>query len=389
LLRRTLPSSAVALALTVLAAAFVLPFIPAVAVGRDDKEVERPVKQLDSGRFKEREAATKRLVEIGEPALAALRKATDTLEMLRRAEAIIDAIEAKVHPEHYLVGHTGPVWGVSVSADGKRLLTSSSDRTLRLWDADTGKCLRVFEGHTAKVIAAVLSADGRRVLSGGEDRTVRLWDATTGKELRRMTGQASEVLSVAFGPEGKAISGGEDGTMRLWDLSTGKNVGVFVGDTQRVRRLTYSDRPKLAAGCGLDVVVRLWNLEIGKEVRRLLTCHNGLELDTDLCFSTDGKRLLSSNRHAPLRIWDVATGKELKRLGEKALCAAFSPDGRRIASGGYDDNILRLWDAATGELLRQYEGHTNYVLGVAFLPDGRRIASGSHDGTARIWRVPR
>src|SRR5205823_4323707 len=104
-----------------------------------------------------------------------------------------EAAEQKKDVEQLrLTGHKGQVWSVSVSADGKRLLTSSSDKTLRLWDTDTGKCLCVFEGHTGRIVGAALSPDGRRVLSGSGDRTVRLWDATTGKELQQMTGHTGE-----------------------------------------------------------------------------------------------------------------------------------------------------------------------------------------------------
>jgi RNA polymerase sigma factor (sigma-70 family) len=138
------------------------------------------------------------------------------------AVAGVSASEAAVdnklgEKELVLTGHTGRVLCVCVSADGKRLLTcSDADKTLRLWDADTGKFLRVFEGHTDGVISAALSPDGKRVLSGGVDKTVRLWDTDTGKELRKMTGHTGLVWSVAFGPEGQALSGGGgDGTMRI------------------------------------------------------------------------------------------------------------------------------------------------------------------------------
>src|ERR1043166_6791260 len=172
-----------------------LPFVPAVADDPDDKEIARLVKQLGSPDFRLRDAATKRLEEIGEPALDALGKTTGTLEMRRRAEQIIDVIEARLYPELILTGGS-----VSVSADGKRLLTNDG-KTLRLWDAYTGKCLRVFAGHTEGVIGAALSPDGKRVLSGGVDKIVRLWDADSGKELRKMTGHTGAVYSVAFGPE--------------------------------------------------------------------------------------------------------------------------------------------------------------------------------------------
>src|SRR5690349_5542357 len=120
-------------------------FVSLLAGDSDDQEIERLVKQLDSDSFAERQAATKRLTEIGEPALDALGKAKGSLEVRRRAEAIIAVIEDKICVERLrLIGHQpnpdyrrelakGPVTSVSVSADGKRVLTGGFDKTLRLW----------------------------------------------------------------------------------------------------------------------------------------------------------------------------------------------------------------------------------------------------------------
>jgi WD40 repeat protein len=90
-----------------------------------------------------------------------------------------------------------------------------------------------------------------------------------------------------------------------------------------------------------------------------------------------------------VRVWDVESGTELKRItAANPYNAAFSPDDKRIVSGGLHDGTVRVWDVATGKELRHYEGHTATVAGVAFFPDGKRIASASHDGTAHIWRAP-
>jgi WD40 repeat protein len=196
------------------------------------------------------------------------------------------------------------------------------------------------------------------------------------------------VFSVAFGPEGKALSGGSDRTMQLWDLQTGKRAGVFTGHQDRVRGVAYSARARLAATASADRSVRLWDLEAGKEVRKL-TGHT--EQVEQVSFSADGRRLLSASYDHTVRVWDVATGKELKRLSvPEGLCGAFSPDGKRIVTGGIRDHPnVCVWDAETGKELRRYEGHTAGVGNVTFFPDGKRIASASEDGTVRIWRAPR
>ena len=103
--------------------------------------------------------------------------------------------------------------------------------------------------HTGRVVGAALSPDGKRVLSGGGDRTVRLWDADTGKELRKMTGHTGDVVSVAFGPKGRALSGSFDRTMRLWDCDTGKNVGVFSGHADVLREVAYVAPFSPVLGC--------------------------------------------------------------------------------------------------------------------------------------------
>lgn len=385
-----------------------LPFVPTEAAappaGPSAAEVARLIEQLGDDDFDVREAATERLKLAGEPALPALDKAAASgdLEVRRRARRVVSAVEARLYgPELRLTGHKDKVWRVCVSADGKRLLTRSADRTLRLWDAHTGKQLRVFEGHTARDCGAALSPDGKRVLSGGEN--VRLYDADTGKELRAMGDYREGVVRVAFGPDGKALCGSADpeewafrgsgygGYLSLWDPDTGKCVLKSHVHPNDVRDAAYSDKAKLAATCGTyDSPIRLWDLRTGKQAREVQpsATHKALSV----CFSPDGKRLLAAVGDGTLRIWDVTTGKELKKITTShepfPTCAAFSPDGKRIVSGGHDA-VVRLWDARSGKELRSYEGHTGAMAGVAFFPDGKRIASASYDGTARVWRAPR
>ena len=131
-----------------LALPLLLPLVAAAPpAGPSRAEVARLIEQLGDDDFDTREAATARLTLAGEPALDALHKAlsSDDLEVRYRARRIIAAVENKLYPELRLTGHTGQVRSVCVSADGKRLLTSSYDKTMRLWDTATGKQLLVFD----------------------------------------------------------------------------------------------------------------------------------------------------------------------------------------------------------------------------------------------------
>jgi WD40 repeat protein/predicted Ser/Thr protein kinase len=115
-------------------------------------------------------------------------------------------------------GHTDEINAITFRRDGARLLSASSDHTVRLWDTATGKCLRLFDGHTDKVYMAVFHPDGTRVASAGRDRDILIWDPEGDQEGVRLPGHTSYVWSLAFSPDGRSlVSGSGDNTVRLWD----------------------------------------------------------------------------------------------------------------------------------------------------------------------------
>jgi WD40 repeat protein len=123
-----------------------------------------------------------------------------------------------LRPVTPLRGHTRDINSVAFDRAGGRLVSASSDHTVRLWDAATGQCLRVFEGHTNEVFTAVFHPDGTRIASGGRDRAVWLWDPDSSQEVAHLPGHTSYIWSLAFSPDGDTlVSGSGDGTVRLWD----------------------------------------------------------------------------------------------------------------------------------------------------------------------------
>ncbi len=268
-------------------------------------------------------------------------------------------------------------------------------RELRLGDEPTTASPAagpVFGGHTAAIRAIAFSLDGKKVLSGSDDRTVRVWDAISGKELRRFEGHKDTITAVAISPNGKhALSASQDRVLILWDIESRYIIQRFTGHTEAVQALAFSPDGKTVLSGGTDRALRLWDIESRKELRTF-SGHEGKI--TSVAFSPDGKTILSGSHDHTLRLWDVATGESLRVLhghtGE-VYSVAFSPDGRAVAGGG-NDKMVRIWAVQSGQEVRRLEGHANAVIRIAFSPDGKTILSASSqyqnvDQTIRLWDV--
>jgi WD40 repeat protein len=115
------------------------------------------------------------------------------------------------------------IYSAVYSHDGKKILSASSDRTVKEWDVDTGKCIKTLKGHTKEVSSAVYSPDGKKILSASWDDTIKEWDIETGKCIKTLTGHEHWVFSAVYSPDGKRIlSASYDKTIKEWDVGTGQ-----------------------------------------------------------------------------------------------------------------------------------------------------------------------
>src|SRR5262245_5780200 len=253
--------------------------------------------------------------------------------------------------------------------------------------------LTIPTGNSNTAVAA--SPDGRHLISGGGSPGLKVWDAATGQEVRTLPA-GRRVSAVACSGDGQRLAGAASGDVdaggrtrpgfvKVWDDATGhETLTIPLGAGPTAKHLTFSpDRKRLAAAFGgVDDTqhsrVTVWDAETGQELL-------DLEGDQAAAFSPDGRRLATGDREATVRIREAATGKELLALRghtRPVEAVAFSPDGARLVSASWDE--VRVWDAAKGTEIRTLRGHAQIVIGLAFCPDGR-LATASADRTARVW----
>ena len=284
-----------------------------------------------------------------------------------------------------LSGHGDIVSTAAYSPDGRRIVTASSDKTARIWDAVTGAQLAVLSGHGDAVASAGYSPDGRRIVTASDDKTARIWDAATGAQLAVLSGHSDHVASAAYSPDGRRIvTASSDKTARIWDAASGAQLAVLSGHSDHVNSAAYSPDGRRIVTASYDKTARIWDAATAAQLA-VLSGHSFAVLSAT--YSPDGRRIVTASGDKTARLWDAATTAQLavfSEHGDAVDSAAYSPDGRRIVTASYD-KTARIWDASSGAQLTVLPGHGNVVLSAAYSPDSRRIVTASMDKTARIW----
>jgi len=302
-----------------------------------------------------------------------------------------------------LVGHEGWVTSISTSSENPDMILSSSrDKTCILWELkrteeEYGFARRALTGHSHFVEDVVISSDGQFALSCSWDRSLRLWDLNSGTTARRFVDHDNDVLSVAFSADNRQIvSGSRDGSIKLWNtLGECKFTitdGGHDGWVSCVRFSPNTSSPLIVSG-GWDNMVKVWDLQSCK-LKCDLAGHTG-NVNT-VTVSPDGSLCASGGKDGTAMLWDLNDGKYLYHLDadDDIKCLVFSPNRYWLCAATED--CIKIWDLESKSIVDELRPEVSTTgkrskapacISLAWSTDGNTLFAGYTDGIIRVYQI--
>jgi len=393
---------------------------------------------------KSRQLAVSSLYVLNDDPELAVMLATEGISVRRTGEAEEALREAMLHfgLRHILKGHKGGVERATFTPDGKRIATGGDDGTVRIWNTETGAPILVIQAHKRAVNSVAFSPDGWLLVTASGSRisetggrTVRVWDAGSGKLLHELKLIQGYAVDAKFSHDGKfVVTADSEGFALVWDASSGKLKMVLQGHAAGLTHASFAPDDRSVFTSSSDWKAAKWDLASGRPVRVYLHHSDvyGLALSADGKFAATAERGYAQVESAMnLKPWCEIRGHD---ADHDVLDVAFSPDGRLVATAGSegvslvatigalppsegfcpvttlsghngsvnkviftpngesvltasDDHTARVWDSKTGRLVTPLLGHAGIVNDVDVSGDGRYAVTASADGTARIWQI--
>jgi WD40 repeat protein/serine/threonine protein kinase len=313
-------------------------------------------------------------------------------------QALLDSLNAVGGAP--FVGHNDRITNVSISLDGRWMVSTSYDNTIRIWDLNAEVPTvnpRVLSGaEPGETMVLAITADSRWVVATTSD-WLRMWDISAedpASTQRALPGLPGLCKCIAVSADGRLVAAGSNDSALVWDLKAqdATSPRILAGHQKTITSIAISPDNRSVVTGSDDGTARIWELGNADAIAspRVLTGHDAPV--AIVLFSPDGRRVATGGWDKAVRLWEFAAKADAKPLvlrGQAAIvtCMAISPDGRWAITGSWD-NTAWLWDLESDDPSanpRVLSGHKGPIVSVTVSPDNRWIVTGSADDTARVW----
>jgi WD40 repeat protein len=321
-------------------------------------------------------------------------------------DSVVRVWDVSPEPVVFPAMHTEQAGWVMWSPDGSQLATAADDFSSIIWDANTGDPIYTLTGHTNWIQQALWSPDGSKIATASWDNTVKLWDAKNGKEISTFTGHSADpinrlfgfqgILNLVWSPDGTRVaSQGLTGWVRVWEIATGTELFAFQTNADLSEPMSWSADGSKIATCAVPQILQIWDAHTGEPIiggfvnnTTNLTFQDFISFCVSAAWSPDGERIVTGGWDESVTVWNAKTGDKILSFPSYGQPdgLTWSQNGERIAAGE-NSGVVKIWDSNTGVELLSFKTTHPFLFTVDWSPDGSRLAGAGGLFSPSVWRV--
>ena len=303
-----------------------------------------------------------------------------------------------------LEGHTDYVTSLAFTKNNARIVSSSSDATIRVWNTQEGRQEGILVGHSDSVNTILVTPDDNFLISGSEDKLIIIWKLKDKSRQYTLQGHTGSVTNLAIASDQKFLeSNSSDGTVRIWNLNLRKQVQILHVNTNAVS--ITGDGKQIIVSPLYYYSIEIWDINPLKKIR-VLSGHRNTVIC--ICLSRNSQYIVSGSADMSILVWDrqyFTHRSNIKNISfpffknhafsyqmwfnghsGSVTCLSIANDDKLLVSGS-DDCTIRVWDMISQQEIQQFQGHSGPLSAIAISNDNQCIVSGSFDKRMKFWSL--